>query len=579
MTALTAAPLASEIQPVETWKREDIFRLVHEGRRMVNPVPLENGGFYYPQGGAYHLFRTPDGRRVGIWAADPDDLVLETMNVTEDLSKSLKMNDKNGKEVCVPVGTQLPNRLKDLGNGNLDRLRVFTVRPHRLAEKWFMDEMHKHQRAYLAFVETHGTAFRISKTLWLSDGIVYRAVPCDEAGSDRYDLMMFVAPGHGWNLSSGHEQIFQGLSGRFMRSASLRKRGLTLSEVEALVESDFKKRAPLFFDGIDTYTVELNGDAKKKPSMTYRLRKFQMRFAYAMSQMRGAQVAKTAGGVFFGNALLMSLLWALGIPVSPILAAGKAFGQTVSNTGKDVLEYMRLKKALLGEEGIESLLKLFCEKWNDRQLWGGRLKRSMVPYLRAMDHSELNTDLTFGDHVQQKLPEDLSAMEYIFGTLQGPPGSIGTPFRVGQYTGIRISEPGGLTVEYIPEKFICYARLDWARLDSLSLPESVSRLFQKQPEGKHYLKVWYDRSDRKLKNQSMDREAYMADFSAVCAMPFEPPVTLAADPVTLVTPQPEGGGGLLHQMAEEGIGVTASEAVTTAAEKVAESLPRGPFRP
>lgn len=543
---------------------------------MANPAPLENGAFYYPQGGAYQLFRTPDGRRVGIWAVDPDDLVLGTLSVDEGRAKKIKVQDPEGREADIPVGTQLPMRIKDLGNGNLSRLRVFTIKPHRLAEKWFIDEMSKHQQAYLAFVESHGTAFRLSQTLWISDGIVYQAIPC-EGETDRYDVMMFAAPGHGWNLGRDHEQIFQGLSGRFMRKASLRKRGLTLAQAEALVESDFKLRAPLFFDGKDTYTVELSGDVRKKPSIRYRLQKFRMRFAYAMSQMRTARMAKAAGGIVLGNALLMSLLWALGIPVSPILAAGKAFGQTASNTGKEVLEYMRLKKTLLGEEGIAPLLKLFCTGWNERQLWGGRLNPDMVSYLRAMDHKELNTDLTFGDHVLKTIPEDLAAMEYIFGTLQGPPGSIGTPFKVGNYRGIRVKEPGGLTVEYIPERFLCYARMDWAKLDRVSLPEAVVRLFENQPPEKRYIKVWYDRDARKLEYKALDHAAYMADFAAVAALPYQAAVTLATDPVHLATPQPEGYQGLLHQLAEDGFGVTASQAVETAAEKVAESLPRGPF--
>lgn len=121
------APLISESLPPETWDREEIFELIYEGERKLDPVALKSGAFYHPQG-AYQVFETPEKARIGIWAPDPDDLAVEDVTLTAAQVANRFRRDLAGNHIPLKEGDVLPGRLKDLGNGNLSRLRIFTIK-------------------------------------------------------------------------------------------------------------------------------------------------------------------------------------------------------------------------------------------------------------------------------------------------------------------------------------------------------------------------------------------------------------------------------------------------------------------
>lgn len=167
----TAPVMESENLPLEAWPRDKILSMIQECQEVPDPIILTSGAYYYPRG-IYQLFETQDGARIGIWAEDPDDLALGDFIVTEEWSKKLRENG-----VQIPPGTVYKgNYLRDLGNGNLSRLRVFTARETYLGDKWFASETAKHNEAYLAYQEEQGRLIHDGGKRWLANGVVYQLV-------------------------------------------------------------------------------------------------------------------------------------------------------------------------------------------------------------------------------------------------------------------------------------------------------------------------------------------------------------------------------------------------------------------
>ena len=576
-------PFASDTLPLADFDHDERTRLMYEGRRIASPMVMEDGSFYFPQVGKFQLFQTPQGHRIIVLAQDPDDLELEEITVDETLAKTLKTTDEKGQEVPVPVGTKLPFRIKDKGDGNLDRLLVVGIRSSHSHEKWFRLAMYAFSDALLAFKEAYGTLSKKPDKLWVSDGVIYKAVPAANPNNpNEYDIIMTASPGHGSRFGQEYEVMFKGISGYFMRHASVRARNIPEDKIEEVIERDFDKRSNLLMEGMDVYRYVLNGDDRKKPTLGYRLRKTQMGFAMALGKLKAGQVGKNFGAVALGNLVLAGLMYTIGIPVSPLVAAGKIFGQTASKTGKIIFDFMKLRKAHFEDTSIEGLYKLYCQDHNELQFWGSRLNKSALPYLRALNHDELNTDLALHEVLYKTMPTKLAALEYIFGTTQGPVGTIYSGFKVGSYGGFRSKEPNGLGVEYIPEMDCCYARLDWNHVNRERLPGGVIDLFARNTE-KPFIKVWYDRKSRELHHKQMTAAEYKADFETIGQKPY-PPSIVKADDIKLVGMKHKVKKGLIERFKEEGVAETTSDTITKGVtdglkdvtKKVIEALPSGP---
>ena len=608
--------------PIEAWDRASIFRLIHESERILYPVALETGAYYYPQG-AYQVFESPDGARVGIWAQDMDDLVIEDQIVDEALAGTFKY-DENNNRVPVAVGDRLPGRIKDLGNGNIDRLRIFTVKPAYQAEKWLHDEMNKHQAAYRSFVLEQGMLVRESPHRWTSGGIVYRfqdsGVPnrgffstfahaqgikprigdgayCDDDGTPCSDLIMTAAPGYGWRLGHDYERQYNtDLGGTFMRAASLRAKNVTLEQAAALVQSDFEKRAPKFIEGVDPYTLR-NIDGFDEPErrngfiaryMNKRaitkdlhdqwrarpIRKAVLYFMYGFRQIDWKEMGTSAAIVAVSALVLGAVVHYFGSPLNPAVLAGRVTGKTLNKASQRINEYTRLREMQLNESGTIPIYSYYGKGWNRRQIWGTKPDPAKLHLLRALGHAELNTDLNFCSPMQKTLPDDLTVKEYIFGVLQGPPGSRITPFYFGRYGGVRVDEPNGLSVEHIPDRDTCFARLDWSKLDKHRLPDSVVEMFKSLPADHPYVKISYNPKAGGLTLRSMSAEDYGANVQRISVAEY-PPAHRRPNPsdIRLVPPEmPVVPSGFLSSFTRKASGETAGDATEDGAEKLGEVL-------
>lgn len=567
------APLESEALPSTSWKRAEIMALVHRGQHVSSPIILKNGTFYFPHG-TYQLFRTAEGARIGIWAVDPDDLAIETMALTPDQAKKLDMRDASGARTPVPAGTQLPFRLKDMGNGNLSRLRVFAAKPEALVEKWFRSEILKHQDAFLAFQEEQGTLIRETENRWTSGGIVYELVPGKKAGTQ--DLIMPMAPGYGWRLGQDYDRYFTGLCGKFMRAASVRLRNVTREQAEKLVPRDFEKRAALFIDGRDPYSMVLNATNGEEAPWSYLVRKGLLHVLYGVRQLRSKEVLKTLAGLVLVNGSIGAGMTLLGFEANPLLLGGKIAGQATTRTGQRVSTYMNLQKALRNDASVDALMHRFTIDRNARQMWGGRLNPENIAHLRAMNHKELNTDQNFDVRIHPELPGKWAEHEYIWSVTQG----VGTPFELGQYKGIRFEAPGGLSVEHIPDRQIRFARMDWSRLDESMLPNDVIRLFQDQPDKTPYLMLKYDMERQCFRAAFMDQASYKRVIGNIAKTPFSNVAALESDAVHLLPSANDGAQrGWLGKIFGENVENFMVQSVESIAEGVASLIRPKPHSP
>lgn len=582
MTSAPTSFLASETLPIEPFDRDVAVRIINTGRRFLSPIPLTDGAFYFPQGGTYQLFVGPSGERVGIWAQNPDDLELETLEVNEALSAELKMTVGEGAEAQqqpVPVGTKLQGRLRDKGNGNIERLRIFAMKPEAMEKKWLREEIARHQHAFQSFTETYGTLFRSSETLWVSDGIIYEAVSAkdDETGT-RFDLMMTSAPAHGWALGRNYNEVFSGLAGKFLRAASVRAKDLTMEEIEKLVPADFEKRACLFVEGTDPYAVVLNGKSNGKVPLKYKARKIATRVAYALAQLRAMRMLGRLGVVTAVNGFIAAVAYvALGSPITPLWMLRIA-GQTASGTGKEMFEYLKTRKIQMDDPAIDSLMQLYGRDFNHFQIWGGRLKPEMAKYLTALNHDQLNTDLNPGEKLLDGIPADEAALEYIAGATEGPVGSHGAFFKLGGYTGLRIYEPNGLNVEYIPERGVSYATMDWSKYDKSKMPTHVAAFMErKRDAGATHVRVSYDKTSRRIVCLPMTKDEYFADFDSIRTAPYISPYQ-TVQTLRLVAPErPVSNRSLFQRIVRDGW-ESATEGGKVVAEQVWKIF-RGPTQP
>ncbi|MBU6235240.1 MAG: hypothetical protein KGQ41_05300 [Alphaproteobacteria bacterium] len=578
MNAQTSLKLASETLPLEALGREEAVRLINAGRRFLNPIPLESGAFYFPQGGLYQLFAGPSGERVGIWAQNPDDLEFETLTVDEATSATLRQfvtgPDGAQTEVPVPAGTKLPMRIKDKGNGNIARLRVFSVKPRAMEKKWLREEINRHQHAFQSFTESYGTLFRARDNLWVSDGVIYQALPSEKT-EGKFDLLMISAPAHGWSLGRNYESIFTGLCGKFLRAASVRAKGLSMEEIEKIVPEDFLKRAQKFVEGTDPYAIVLNGKSNGRIRLKYRFKKLATNFSYALAQLRGMRMLGRIGVVTAINGFIAAVAYvALGSPITPLWMLRIA-GQTASGTGKEMFEYLRTRRRQMDDPEVDTVLQQYCDNFNHMQIWGGCLKPEMAKYLVPLSHDQLNTDLNPGEAVLKEIPREQAALEYIMGATEGPVGSYGAFFRVGNYLGIRIYEPGGLDVEYVPERNVAYATMDWAGYDHKHLPSYVCEFMEKtRADDVACIRVNYCRASRKMEYKALTKAEYEADVEAIRKSEYVSQFPMP-DGIRLVPPpRTATNRGLFKTIVEDGMN-SAIEGGRHVAEQVWKII-RGP---
>lgn len=552
--------IASASLPFEKIERDEALRLINAGRRHLNPIPLKSGAFYFPQGGVYQLMAGPQGERVGVWAQNPADIKFETLEVDPVMAQTLRQYvvgaDGIEREEPVAVGTKIPMRLMDQGNGNLERLRIFTIHPKPSAKKWWRESINLHQHAFQAYTETYGTLFRQSKTLWVSDGVVYEAIPAE--GKDgkvvdgRYDLMMTVAPTHGWTLSKDYEKIKKGLSGRFLNVASVRAKNLSIEDIEKLVPEDFLKRSQKFVEGDDSYSVILNGKSNGRTPLRYQVRKQGTRFAYALSRLRGVKVLWRLGVVSAFNGSLAAFAYVVfGAPPFPWLM--RIAGQTASGTGREMYEYVRIQKRQFDDPEVERLMKQYCQDFNPLQIWGSPINPDMARYLTPLSHDHLRTDLHPGERILDHVDSDEAALEYMKGTNMGPVGSNGRFFRIGNYLGFPIHEPSGLTMEYIPDLDVAYATMDWSRYDPSYLPGHTAHFMERiRDQGKLHVMVTYDHAQRRLVYKAMDDKSYFKDFDSMRTKSEALPVLHPPGIRLVPPPKPEAPRNLFGRLVRYG---------------------------
>jgi len=609
----------SESLPVEAWSREAIFRLIYECERVIYPVAIKSGAYYYPQG-AYQVFEAPDGARIGIWAQDPDDLVLEERVVDEKLAGQLFKYDEFNNRVPVAVGDKLPGRIKDLGNGNIERLRIFTVKQAYESEKWLHEEMNKHQAAYRSFVLEQGMIVRESPSRWTSGGIVYHWLDdneqrgvisnfvhmngieprigdggySDDDGTPCSDLIMTTAPTYGWRLGHDYQKLYRrDIVGSFLRAASLRAKRVTRAQAQDLVIKDFEKRAPRFIEGQDPYRLREIGARQQMDNIgrmaklvhkhpvlraavvqwrARPIRKAALYFLYGLRQLQWKEVANSAAIVGISAVILSGIAHWLGSPLNPAVLAGRISGRTLNKASQRINEYTRGREMLLNQPGVMSLYQYYAKNWNRRQIWGTKPDTKKLHLLRALSHKELNTDLNFCSAIEDELPPDLPVKEYIFGVLQGPPGSRITPFRFGRYGGIRVDEPNGLSIEHVPERDACFARLDWSKLDHHRLPDSVVRLFESLPSDQPYLKISYNPEKGGLQMCGVTVAEYTDNIESIRRAEFPPPHRRPSqNEIRLVAPEiPDVKVSWFGAVRKDATGQTAGDATEDGVEKLAD---------
>lgn len=538
--------------PVSLDKVNDLIAL---GGFPTEPVALENGIFYF-QRGAYAYFRYKNGTRVCLYAPNPDDLALEDVVLRDhpDLTSddNLVRHSSADPWQRAPDGKILPRRPKDLGNGNLNRLWVFAPGQEDASEKDAMQEMRAHQGIWQDMTIRYGYSKPLSPDLRLSKGLIYEFLPEDHNDPRPEalgDLVITPAPHGGWRMDHNYKMLFQHkgwplgpLNAVFMRAASLRAKNITRAQADQISKADFEKRSQAFLWRENPYDFPLKPAIKGKsglknkylrsiraamhknwwsemPLMATRLKPFtRLKRAaasayYGLRQYNRVEWGKSALFTVLVNMPFILFDILSGTILNPFVLGGRMASQSAGKSGQRIMEYSRQQNIVYRRRDMHAVMEELTCEWNETQFLGGRFKPSMAIDLQGMTNEELKLDSLGQDEIHQTLSRRQAALSYIMSTQCAAYGSHVNYFKCGKLEGLRIDESSGLSVEYIPSANLCFARMDWTRLDRTILPGFVVDLFIKGGMKDPYLMVRYDRAKRRLSCEFLSEARYTQEWN------------------------------------------------------------------
>lgn len=547
-TQISSYALMSDALPVQEQDHLKAVDFLRGFQRNTELVMLEDGLILTPWGGYRSFVNDGTGEVFLAYAHNADDLKVAPLTIEDrDLAKMMDL----------PLGTKLKGEY--LWDSN--RVKWILVNPQAMERKWLRSVINSHGDLVQEAGPTYGTLFRQSENRWMNRNVVYTRI---RHKNGLCDVLKTAMPESRFTLPEDPLTALTGLSGIFLKAASLRACDLTPEKAEQLIENDFVRHSALIMEGEDPFALAFARRKAKRAQLTvvglevrkflrrrsrdiqrinavkkigsYKAvqqgiallksspeKKFAIRFVHGFRKVRWKEVGSKCATVLLVNgSLLIALSLVFGAHFSLLLLGGRVLTRTSGHILLRVRDHMNSDPS--DDEAAQIRLKKYCPTYKPTQMLGGKLDPMWLPYLRARTRAEMNTDTSFNARRLTQVPEDWIVLEKIFGNPEGETGTKVRTFQKDNCRGMTGHEEGGLDVEYLSvngEKIV-FAQIDPARRDDSKLFSGVAEFFSnglKAHPGEPVLMVRFNNEKGTFSKKWLSRKDYRDIFAELLNAP------------------------------------------------------------
>lgn len=593
MTTAVRSRLYSEQQPALDCSYEELMRLMYQDQPVNGRIALEGGVFLLPEF-AYALLRTPPrppetgkkkkkitsgqeevdtGARILAMARHPENFMIHDREIRDDEANKYFVIEK-GKHVALKPGYVFKSRLK-FDERNTGQVFALTAKPRAEVDNWLHEYADLVAVTHRAFGQKFGTLKHHGSNVRISGGIVYWWEK-SKKNKEKFDLFMTVAPRATMDLETHYDTVFKGLRGKFIKAASLRKTGLSKSEINTFIKQDFGARTSLYLAGMDPYTLPFNDEEKPKGKLGYVKRTLGRAFrtatlygTYGSTHIFSKEMGIAVGLNLVLNVGIYYTMHGIGWAVTPLGIGGKAITQIGARAGKRVKDFLGFHDDVLQLPESADIMRQVAHH-KPQRVWGSPLREDDITlsHLRMMPHNELTSgevypvqELTWDTRVSR-------ALNNIWRLMPSQRrGKHMSGFRVGAYKGLLLDTQTGLKIEHIRDLNTRFVRLEESEINERLLPADIIKLFRNNKDRGPILELSCNRKDQVMENKFITLADYKKKIEAIKKLPYKPLIQLEPEPVFVPLPMPPKEGWISWVANKLGL-----SSITPGAEAAAQEI-------